>query len=375
MEPRRARFLENLHRAIGDRWQSEVVVPQIYAEDPGDELRREISVTRFPTLSPDGPVRSRHLGRLESATYLLGMDLAARERWPASPHEEERGGVVLAHWVVPSGVIGRRVARRLRVPLVLYAHGSDVNRYGRSRLGRLALRRAVRGASLVFAASEALRDLLLQDLPEKNPPRITVLPMGIDECFQPATEPPPAPDPLRVLFVGDPIPSKGALRVARAVARGLEEGLPIELTWLGGAGRSAPPSKVGHARGDLPPEEVAREMRSSHRLFLPSDAEGTPLVLQEAIASALPWSATPVGGIPALAQSAPGGSLLPSPEDEDALVEAIVEQFRQDLREGEAGVRRRHAAMAEWPGRAELTVRERADRFHQELAGVLRWAS
>ena len=57
------------------------------------------------------------------------------------------------------------------------------------------------------------------------------------------------------------------------------------------------------------------------------------------------------------------------------LAQTFGEQFRQDLREGEAGVRRRHAAMAEWPGRAELTVRERADRFHQELAGVLRWAS
>ena len=373
-EPRRARFLEDLHRQASDRWATEVLVPRIYSDDPSVEERVGMSITRFPTLSSRGPVRSRRIGLFEKATYVLSMDQAARQRWPRDGAGAGEG-CVLAHWIVPAGAIAAGVARRLSVPLVLYAHGSDVNRYALSGLGRRALRHALSAASLVFAASEALRAKLLPELPEENPPRVAVLPMGIDPCFEPAEEPPAEPNPLRVLFVGDPIASKGARRVARAVERCLEEGLSVELTWIGGEGTYGPPSGVGVRRGNLTAEEVAEEMRRAHRLLLPSDAEGTPLVLQEAIASALPWSATPVGGIPALAEQAPGGTLLPAPSDEAAVVDAIVAQLRQDITEGDAGVRRRHAAMVDWPGRRELTVPSRADRFCHELEGVLRWAS
>jgi len=51
-------------------------------------------------------------------------------------------------------------------------------------------------------------------------------------------------------------------------------------------------------KGLLPPAEVARLMRSSDALCLPSYMEGRPNVVNEAMASGLPVIAARVGGIP-----------------------------------------------------------------------------
>jgi len=340
-EPRRARFLEDLHVALAGRFASEVLAPRVYEEDPEEELRAGIPVVRV-AVPFRGSAKRAGIGPARALSTFAALELAARGRWPGA--DRRRGGLVLAHWLLPAGSIAARLARRLRLPLVLYAHGSDVHTYGRGAIGRALIRRALAGAALVIVASEALAAMLRPLAPPGI--RLEVIPVGIHPAFVASAEPPPSPPPVRVLFVGDPLRAKGADTLSRAVRRALGAGIPVELSWIGATAPELPEPGVGRALGALAPEEVAREMARAHLLILPSENEGTPVSIQEAIAMRLSWAATPVGGIPALARDWPGGMLLPAVEDGAALETAIVALLGSFAAAGEAGVRARRQAMA-----------------------------
>ncbi|MGB3967269.1 MAG: glycosyltransferase, partial [Planctomycetota bacterium] len=83
--------------------------------------------------------------------------------------------------------------------------------------------------------------------------------------------------------------------------------------------------------GPLPPDQVADACRAADVLVLPSEREGWPNVVTEAIASGLPVVATRVGGIPQILGDPPPawlGSLL-APGDGQALAAALRHHLDQ----------------------------------------------
>lgn len=70
--------------------------------------------------------------------------------------------------------------------------------------------------------------------------------------------------------------------------------------------------------------EVAEALREADALVLPSFAEGVPVVLMEAMASARPVVTTQIAGVPELVEDGVSGRLVP-PGDVDALAEALRE--------------------------------------------------
>jgi len=68
--------------------------------------------------------------------------------------------------------------------------------------------------------------------------------------------------------------------------------------------------------------EVAAALANHHALVLPSFAEGVPVVLMEAMASAIPVVATQVGGVSELVEDGVSGRLVP-PGDAKALAQGI----------------------------------------------------
>ena len=70
--------------------------------------------------------------------------------------------------------------------------------------------------------------------------------------------------------------------------------------------------------------EVAEALREADALVLPSFAEGVPVVLMEAMASARPVVTTRIAGVPELVEHGVSGRLVP-PGDVDALAEALRE--------------------------------------------------
>jgi glycosyltransferase involved in cell wall biosynthesis len=73
--------------------------------------------------------------------------------------------------------------------------------------------------------------------------------------------------------------------------------------------------------GEIPYEEVARQMKTAHCLILNSNIENSPCVIGEALCCGLPVIATSVGGIPELVNENQG--ILIAPNDTKALVDAM----------------------------------------------------
>ncbi|MFT5431493.1 MAG: glycosyltransferase involved in cell wall biosynthesis [Myxococcota bacterium] len=182
---------------------------------------------------------------------------------------------VLAHWLVPSALIGLR----LGVPVVGVAHGSDVQVLRRLPLLRSFL--ADRMAGLIAVSKEAAQAIRCSPT--------FVRPMGLlRRDFVVAR--PSVGLPLKVLFIGRDVPIKG-LEVAVAATRGLRN---VHLTVAGCAGNASHVTWIGH----LPPVQRAAVIAAHDLVVVPSvGPEGVPRVIAEAYAAGVPVLASRIGGI------------------------------------------------------------------------------
>jgi glycosyltransferase involved in cell wall biosynthesis len=106
---------------------------------------------------------------------------------------------------------------------------------------------------------------------------------------------------------------------------------------------------AAHARvslvGRKSEQEVAALMRAADVLCVPSDNEGVPNVILEALASGLPVVATRVGGIPEILASPVCGALVPRGEPA-ALASALMAALAAPARSAEIAA---HGARYAWP--------------------------
>ena len=293
------------------------------------------------------------MGWTSKFTWFKGMQAKAQQWQPLSTPS-----MILAHWAVPAAAVARRTARRLGCPYVVWCHGSDVHVYGRTFIGARVLRMGLAKAARVLVASEAMAKELCDRHGFAN---AQVLPVGIDADF---IESPRAslPDwPLKLLWVGERIASKGYQRMLEAVQAAVDNGCSLSLEVIGEG-----PLERLHAgqeidiRGAQSPSEVRAAMDRSHLLLLPSHGEGTPLVVQEAMARGLAVAATPVGGIPALFPQQEGWFRLAGNTDSE--ISESLTKLLMDLA-GDPEILGR--------SRAALFKRDMRDSSRQHCAGKL----
>jgi glycosyltransferase involved in cell wall biosynthesis len=187
---------------------------------------------------------------------------------------------VEAHMVIPTGLVGLIVARLRGVPLVVYAHGSDVRHWRRMpwplrRLTQLVARRADR----LIANSEdtASHARELGGRPE-------VIPPGVDLArFAPT----PRPKAGRVLYLG-----------GRNSGKGYEVALDLADTLAGPWLR------------DVDPADVPGLIAAHDVVLVPSRAEAFGLVAVEAIASGRWVVARAVGGLRDIVRDGVNGTLV-----------------------------------------------------------------
>ncbi|MBM4060478.1 MAG: glycosyltransferase family 4 protein [Planctomycetes bacterium] len=245
------------------------------------------------------------------------------------------GPIVLdAHYLWPDGVAAARLAAEFSVPFVLTARGTDVNVLAADRTVGARIAEASARASACCAVSRALGDRFAA---AARLPRERVLDVrnGVDlDRFRPGDRAAarrelglPAAGRL-VLGVGRLVPAKGFHLAAAALGS-----LPpdVRLVLVGDGPDRRRIAAAGGARvlflGTRGPDEVAAACRASDVLVLPSEREGWPNVVTEALACGLRVVATRVGGIPQiLGEPAPDdltlGALVP-PGDQVALVAAL----------------------------------------------------
>jgi glycosyltransferase involved in cell wall biosynthesis len=251
--------------------------------------------------------RSRHLA--------LARDVAARAR-------RFRPDVVYAHFLVPAGLLATLGAR---APVVLTAHGQDVENARTRSLVRRATRLAVRRAAAVVAVSGWLRDRLLDTVPEAAG-KVHVVDCGVPTDRFTHRDQGPArdevgwqPEGTAYLCVGSLTERKNVLRLARA----FEQQRGGSLAFVGdGPLRPALEGRAGiMLAGDVPHDRVPTWMAACDVLCQPSLVEPFGLSTLEALSCERPVVATRVGGPPEFVPEEAG--VLVDPEDDDALAAAL----------------------------------------------------
>lgn len=226
-------------------------------------------------------------------------------------------------------VLAGHAAQRAGIPVTATVHGF-VGGDWKNRLYEMLQRRALRRFDAVIAVSRPMAaDLRASGVPGR---RLHVVPNAFEADAKPLTRAQArrelglAGDPFQIGWIGRLSPEKGADVMLRALSLVRDD--RVRLSVLG----------AGPERGRL--EALASKLGIGHRvdwcgvrvgagrlasafdaIVLSSRAEGTPVVLLEAMAAATPIVATRVGGIPDVVGDAE--AVLVVPDDPVALAAAI----------------------------------------------------
>ena len=250
--------------------------------------------------------------------YLASLAIAR------SLHNEKQFDCIDAHFVYPDGFAAVRLGKKLHLPVVVSARGTDVNLYPSFRLIRPMLRWTLKQAAGAVAVSADLKNKMSGlGIPET---KIQVISNGIDtELFQPRDAKSvrrqlglPEEGPI-VTSVGSLIESKGHHLLIAAVAE-LARSFPnLRLYILGeGAYRSTLEELVKEKKlqdrvflsGNRPNEEISLWFCAADVSCLLSSREGWPNVVSEAFACGTPVLATRAGGIPEIITTPEFGMLV-----------------------------------------------------------------
>lgn len=207
-------------------------------------------------------------------------------------------------------------AQQYRIPCAVTYQGADVHTtLAHRQKGWQLCRDSFRLADLNLSVSRPLEDMLRLHARPRG--RCEVLLRGVDQTlFFPASELTGNP---HVIFVGRIEPAKGVFDLLSAWINVLRDCPDARLTVVGRDQtggrflRKAHSLGIEHSirlTGPLPPPAVAELMRQSRLLCLPSDDEGTPNCVMEALSCGLPVVATRVGGIPDIVEHEKTGLLI-----------------------------------------------------------------
>jgi len=269
---------------------------------------------------------------------LNGMTIA----WKLLPHVRRFAPDILLNYVVyPDGYATVRLGRKLGVPTVLTAIGSDLNRIPDWMVGRLT-KKALRAANFVTTVSHDLGKTAVKL--GAAPERVQALLNGCDTLVFHPRDRASCRKELGltqtaevIVYVGRLDVRKGLIELVEAIAL-LRTNRPGIHCYLIGDGPDLPlvvEAIRKHNVGDTitlmpscPTEKVAQWMGASDLVTLPSYREGCPNVVIEGLAVGRPVVATNVGGIPELMDNSSGR--LVEPVDVPELVRGFEETLTQN---------------------------------------------
>lgn len=210
-----------------------------------------------------------------------------------------------------------------RIPLVITYRGSDLNPvptsgWWRAAMGRLFSQLAALRATRIVCVSRQLQQRLWwrREIAEVHP-------TGVDAGeFQPGSREAARrklgwpPDRKIVVFNAGRDPVNKRLDLAMDAIDCLEERLPgVEM-------------KV--ARGDVAPQRMPDWLRAADCLLVTSDWEGSPTIVQEALAANLPIVSVPVGDVPERLAGVAGAAIAQrNPRDLARALQELLDPIRR----------------------------------------------
>jgi glycosyltransferase involved in cell wall biosynthesis len=294
-------FQVNCSLARSPNWVRRLIQPRSYLRYPG-----QVDMTRCPEL----PAALLEYFSVPGVTRWFNGRLLARvlerhvARW--------RPDVILAYRIYPDGYAAVAVGKRLGIPAVISSRGSDLRKIPARGLARRDTVYAVRHADAVLCVSEDLMRIA-QSLGSSN---VHLVRNGVNRAvFHPmdqaeARRQLAVPQEQRlIVFVGNLIPIKDVPTLLQAV-RILKAAGEIWHMALIGEGRQEPElrhmtEQLGIATqvsflGSRSALQVAIWLNACDVFCLPSESEGLPNVVIEALACGRNVVGTNVGGIPEL---------------------------------------------------------------------------
>lgn len=219
-------------------------------------------------------------------------------------------------WLRDGPLIRLASARGRRI--IVTIHGPDFPEFARSRPRFVG--GTLQHADHVIVLSEEARGSVAEVAPAVST-SVVANPIVIDRDAPRASSTPPV-----VLFAGTIGHRKGVDRLVEAWRLLLAEGIEGRCRIVGPVDDYAPPpTERLSVDGPISPDGVRELLRTVRVVALPSFAEGMPMILTEALASARPFVATPVGGT---AQIASDPGMLVPVGDVPALAAAIGRYLR-----------------------------------------------
>ena len=314
----------------------------VLAGDPGEPLRVTVVTNMYPT--DDHPYYGIFVARRVASYTALGATVtvvsSARDSgWRKYARLAVRGmrslltdpmpDVIEAHPTHPTGVIAAAMAWCVDRPLVVYAHGSDIERPISNPAYRRLVAATISRAAEIHTNSVYLARQIDRQWPGHPPTQ--VVPPGVEP---PATVQSQAERTIDVAFVGTMHDLKGPDTLIRALAA-----IPAELRTnvvFAGDGPEleryrAMAGELGvgiEFRGRVAPSEAQSIAGSARVLAAPSRREALGLAVVEALAVGTPVVVSDVGGLSAIPDVA-CGTVVPA-DDADALRTAITEWLLAD---------------------------------------------
>jgi glycosyltransferase involved in cell wall biosynthesis len=340
-------FVHELCRRLTGRFHVIALVPDAPDADPSGDLDG-VQVVRFRYAPRSLQTLVNHGGivgnlRHHPWKWLLVPGFVLGQYWAARRLIRRQSvDVVHAHWLIPQGLIAQRLQRVAKLPYVVTSHGGDL--FGLR--GRLLekLKRQVAGASAAMTVvSSAMREeahrIGLQ------PPKLAVLPMGVDlrERFVVNPDVPRVDNEL--LFVGRLVAKKGLPMLLQAMPQ-IVARRPQTMLTIAGFGPEEP-SLRAQARslgvedkvnflGAMPQDRLPELYRRATVFVAPfirdesGNQEGLPVVLMEAIGCGCPVVVGEVAGIRDLLGDA-AKNVCVDPTNISALADAVLQVLEQPL--------------------------------------------
>ncbi|MGA3403269.1 MAG: glycosyltransferase [Acetobacteraceae bacterium] len=280
-----------------------------HARAPRVEQRNGLTV-----LHPRYPVLPR-IG-MSLAPWLLFRALLPVLR---AMHARDAFDAIDAHYLYPDGVAAVWLGRRLGLPVVVTARGTDVTLIPRYAVPRRLIRGAIRDAAALIAVSAALKAALVEL--GAPPDKVTVLRNGVDTTL---FRPPEDRDAVRralglgrptLISVGLLIERKGHHLAIEALRQLPEFGLLVvgegpEQARLAGLIEHYGLGDRVRLLGPRPHAELPSLYGAADALVLASSREGWANVLLEAMACGTPVVASNIPGNPEVVREAAAGVIV-----------------------------------------------------------------
>jgi glycosyltransferase involved in cell wall biosynthesis len=226
-------------------------------------------------------------------------------------HKEIRFDCIDAHYVYPDCFAAVMIGKRLGLPVVASARGTDINLFPSFRLVRPMIRWTLRHTAGNIAVCRALGDEMISLGAAKD--RVVVIGNGVDlERFQPVDQSEARRklgiplDAQVIVSVGALIPRKGFQFLIPAVAR-IAARFPALRTYIVGKGDPAELKELCRTHkvedrvflvGSRANEELKFWYSAADLSCLVSSREGWPNVVLESLACGTPVLATGLWGVP-----------------------------------------------------------------------------